>query len=182
MRTRLLPLGLILCAWQPTAAQIKDSLARPAVRLTQTMDKIRVDGHLTEPAWTTADSIADLTQVEPNEGVAPTMRTVVRVIATADAIIIGVRADDPEPSHIVSFARQRDAALDTEDHIKIVLDTYRDGRSGYVFAVNANGARYDALVAGQGDSENANWDAIWEAATERRADGWSTEIRIPIKS
>src|SRR5437764_11288899 len=163
MRTRLLPLGLMLCASQPTAAQIRDSLARPAVRLAQTTDRIRVDGQLTEPAWTTADSIAGLTQVEPNEGVAATMRTVVRVIATADAIIIGVRADDPEPSRIVSFARQRDAVLDTEDHIKIVLDTYLDGRSGYVFAINPSGSRYDALV-NQGGNENSSWDAIWEAA------------------
>src|SRR5439155_26990038 len=149
MRTRLLLLGLILCASHPSAAHIKDSLAQPAVRLTRTMDRIRIDGQLTEPEWTTADSIAGLTQVEPNEGVAPTMRTVVRVIATADAIIIGVRADDPEPSRIVSFARQRDAVLDSEDHMKNVLDTYLDGRSGYVFALNPNGARYDALVAAQ---------------------------------
>src|SRR5438045_3458622 len=182
MRTRLLPLGLILCAWQPTAAQIKDSLARPAVRLTQTMDKIRVDGQLTEPAWTTADSIAGLTQVEPNEGVAPSMRTVVRVIATADAIVIGVRADDPEPSRIVSFARQRDAVLDSEDHIKIVLDTYLDGRSGYVFAVNPNGARYDALVTNQGGGENSSWDAIWEAGKGGTGTGWSGEVSIPLKS
>src|SRR5213595_1854211 len=112
----------------------------------QTIDRIRVDGQMSEPAWTTADSIAGLTQVEPNEGVAPTMRTLVRVIATADAIIIGVSADDPEPSLIVGFARQRDATLDSEDHIKIVLDTYLDGRSGYVFAVNPSGSRYDALV------------------------------------
>src|SRR5947207_3335413 len=182
MRTRLLPLGLILCASQATAAQIRDSLARPAVRLTQTTDRIRVDGRLSEPAWTTADSIAGLTQVEPNEGVAATMRTVVRVIATEDAILIGVRADDPEPSRIVSFARQRDAVLDTEDHIKIVLDTYLDGRSGYVFAVNPNGARYDALITNQGGGENFSWDAIWEAATARTPTGWSAEILIPLKS
>ncbi|MFL5488278.1 MAG: DUF5916 domain-containing protein, partial [Gemmatimonadaceae bacterium] len=182
MRTQLLSLGLILCASRPAAAQIRDSLVRPAVRLAQTMDEIRLDGRLTEPAWTTADPIGGLTQVEPNEGVAPTMRTVVRVIATADAIIIGVRADDSEPSRIVSFARQRDAVLDSEDHIKIVLDTYLDGRSGYVFAVNPNGARYDALVAGQGGGENSSWDAIWEAATARTPTGWSAEILIPLKS
>ncbi|MDP9203392.1 MAG: carbohydrate binding family 9 domain-containing protein [Gemmatimonadota bacterium] len=146
------------------------------------MGKIRVDGQLTEPAWNIADSIAGLTQVEPNEGAAPSMLTVVRVITTADAIVIGVRADDPQPSRIVSFARQRDAVLDSEDHIKIVLDTYLDGRSGYVFAVNPNGARYDALVTNQGADENANWDAIWEAATARTQTGWSAEILIPLKS
>ncbi|MFL5568847.1 MAG: DUF5916 domain-containing protein [Gemmatimonadaceae bacterium] len=145
-------------------------------------DGIRVDGLLTEPVWTTVDSIGALTQVEPREGAAASMKTVARVIITADAIVIGVKADDPEPSRIVSFARQRDADLDSEDHIKIVLDTYLDGRSGYVFAVNPNGARYDALVANQGEDENSSWDAIWEAATARTPAGWSAEILIPLKS
>jgi hypothetical protein len=107
---------------------------------------------------------------------------VVRVITTGDAIIFGIQAYDPEPSRIVSYARQRDALLDNEDHVKIVLDTYLDGRSGYVFAVNPNGARYDALVTGQGGQENVNWDVIWEAATARMPTGWSAEIRIPLKS
>ena len=39
------------------------------------------------------------------------------------------------------------------------------------FAVNANGARYDALITDAGfrlsGRENANWDAIWEAASPR---------------
>jgi len=44
----------------------------------------------------------------------------------------------------------------------VVLDTFRDGRSGYVFAVNPGGARYDALVNPGGETENANWDGLWE--------------------
>src|SRR5262249_35919386 len=51
-----------------------------------------------------------------------------------------------------------------------------------VFAVNANGARYDALVNNNGEGANANWDAAWEAATQRTESGWTAEIRIPIKS
>lgn len=143
---------------------------------------VHVDGRLDEPAWATADSIADLAQVEPNQGAAPTARTVVRVLATGDAIIFGIRCDDPDPSRIVSYARERDPRLDNEDHVKIVLDTYLDGRSGYVFAVNPNGARYDALIANRGESENADWDGIWEAGTARTATGWSAEILIPLKT
>src|SRR5215218_1814560 len=166
----------------PLAAQGASAGARPAVRIREITGSVRVDGKLAEPAWGTADSIAGLTQVEPTEGGAPAARTIIRVLTTGDALVIGVRADDPEPSPIVSFARQRDAALTNEDHVKIVLDTYLDGRSGYVFTVNPNGARYDALVANQGEGENANWDAIWEAATVRTATGWNAEISIPLKS
>jgi hypothetical protein len=155
---------------------------RPRLRATPTTAGIRLDGRLDEAVWATADSIGDLVQIEPVEGGLPSGRTVVRVLVNADEIIIGVRADDPEPARIVSFARERDASLANEDHVKLVLDTYRDGRSGYVFAVNPNGARYDALVAGQGESENANWDAAWDAAAARTAAGWSAEIAIPVRS
>ncbi len=127
---------------------------------------VRLDGRLSDPAWARADSI-ELTQVEPQQGAPASARTVVRVLATADALVIGIRADDPQPDGIVAFARQRDALLDGEDHVKVVLDTYRDGRSGYVFAVNPNGSRYDALVADGGEHENSNWDGVWQALTAR---------------
>jgi hypothetical protein len=157
------------------------TMARPHLRVSTAPRGIRLDGRFDDPVWDASDS-AELAQVEPHERAAPTGRTVVRVLATPDAIIIGIRADDPEPGRVVAFTRQRDASLSNEDHVKIVLDTYGDGRSGYVFAVNPNGARYDALVSDQGESENENWDAIWEAAAVRTRTGWSAEIEIPIKS
>ena len=155
---------------------------RPTLRVGATATRIDLDGLLTEAAWLAADSIGQLTQIEPTEGATPSGRTVVRVLADAATIIIGVRADDPEPNKITSFSRQRDALLDSEDHIRIVLDTYLDGRSGYVFIVNPNGSRYDALVANQGEGQNADWDALWQAATARTSAGWSAEIRIPLRS
>lgn len=166
----------------PTSAS-RAAAARPVLRATVVAGhSIRVDGRLDEPAWTRADSIPDLTQVEPNTGAAPVYRTVVKVVTTTDAVVIGVRASDSEPSRIVSYARERDASLGSEDHIKIVLDTYLDGRSGYVFSVNPNAARYDALVSNQGDDENSNWDAVWEAMASRDSTGWSVEIMIPFQS
>ena len=164
----------------PILAQ--DPAARPQLRVASIREAVRIDGRLDEPAWATADSIAALTQIEPVEGARSAGTTVVRVVATADALIIGIRADDPEPTRITSFARERDAALANEDHLRIVLDTYLDGRSGYVFIVNPNGARFDALITNQGESEDVNWDALWEAAATRTPSGWSAEILIPAKS
>ena len=139
----------------------------PRLRIGTTRTALHVDGRLSEPEWAAADSIDGLTEVEPRQGDVPAGRTVVRVLASSDAIYIGVHAYDPNAASMVSFSRARDSDLKTEDHVKIVLDTYRDGRSGYVFAVNPNAARYDALVANRGEGEDANWDAVWEAATQR---------------
>ena len=143
---------------------------------------IVLDGALDDAAWRSADSIITLTQTEPREGTPASAATVVRVIASEDALYVGVRAAQPAGVPIVSYARDRDASLSNEDHIRLVLDTYRDGRSGYVFAVNANGARYDALVANQGESENADWDGLWDAVAARGDSSWSLEIRIPFKT
>ena len=104
-----------------------------------------------------------------------------RVLAGPKAIVIGIVCDDPAPSGIVSFSVRRDAALTSEDHVRIVLGPFLDGRSGYVFAVNPSGARYDGLINPGGESDNPDWDGIWEAATRADGDGWSAEIRIPSR-
>ena len=83
---------------------------------------------------------------------------------------------------LLRFAKIRDANITNEDHVKVVLDPFLDGQSGYIFAVNAYGARYDALVSKRGESENKDWDTIWEARVTTNETGWTAEIRIPIQS
>jgi hypothetical protein len=155
---------------------------RPVLRVGSLPSDLSLDGVLSEPAWASADSIANLTTVEPEEGGVPAGKTTVKVLANSREIVFGVVCDDPDPTGIVSFSKARDSDLDQEDHILLVLDTFQDGRSGYAFAVNPNGARFDGLVVAQGEEVNANWDAVWEARTSRGAQGWSAEIRVPIKS
>jgi hypothetical protein len=104
----------------------------PMLRVGSAEGVIHLDGRLDEPAWTAADSIAALTQIEPNEAAAAAARTVVRVLMNGEVMIIGIRADYPAGIGIVSFARDRDADLSSEDHIRVVIDTYRDGRYGFV--------------------------------------------------
>ena len=155
---------------------------RPVLRVGHLSGKIHLDGILSEPDWFRADSISNLTMIEPRQGDIPSGRTVVRVLATRRNLYIGVRCYDPEPDKIVAFSRTRDARLYHEDYIGLVFDTFNDGRMGYLFKINPLGARYDALVMRHGEDENSNWDAIWEAKTHIDASGWSLEMRLPIKS
>jgi hypothetical protein len=154
---------------------------KPTLR-TGALTGLRLDGRLNEPAWAAADSIADLTMVEPDEGGVASGRTVVRVLADANDIVVGVRCYDDNPRGIVSFSKARDSELDSEDNVAIAFDTFLDARSGYIFIVNPSGARFDGLASGESDGINSDWDAVWEAETTRDASGWSAEIRIPIKS
>ena len=171
---------LVLSLW--IALQLSQPPAAPSLRSAPLPDNIHIDGNLSEPAWAGAPAIDEFTQVEPDEGAAPSSRTTVKVLANARAIVFGITCDDPDPSGIVSFSVRRDAGLNSEDHVRIVLGPFVDGRSGYVFAVNPSGARYDALIEPGGENDVADWDGIWEAATARGPNGWTVEIRIPIQT
>jgi hypothetical protein len=161
--------------------QIADE--RPTLRAGALPTDFKFDGLMNGPAWWGAtDSIANLIMIEPEEGGVPAGRTIVKVLANANEIVIGVFCEDIHPEGLVSFSKARDSELAEEDHILIVFDTFLDGRSGYVFGVNPEGARFDGLVIEQGEDVNTDWDAIWEAKTSRDENGWCAEMRIPIKS
>ena len=155
---------------------------RPELAVGKVTAPVVLDGLLDDTDWLSAPATDNLRTTEPVEGAVPTGRTVVRVLAHEKYLVIGVECHYADPSDIVSFSKIRDTDLKEEDHVKIVIDPFLDGQSGYIFAVNANGARYDALVANRGESENKDWDEIWEAVIARQQYGWSVEIQIPIQS
>jgi hypothetical protein len=155
---------------------------RVALRVGEEREAVTLDGRLDEVVWSTADSIVNLVTIEPEEGAVPAGQTTVKVLVSPSEIVFGFMCHDSNPAGIVAFAKTRDFDLELEDNVLIVIDPFQDGRSGYVFAVNPNGARFDGLVSAQGEEVNTDWDAIWEAATSRDSRGWSVEIRIPIKS
>jgi hypothetical protein len=156
--------------------------APPTLRAGALPAGITIDGRLDEAAWSSAQPTDAFSQTDPSEGAPPTGRTVVRVFADRRALVMGIVCEYRDDVGIVSFSVRRDAPLTSEDHVRIVLGPFADGRSGYVFAVNPSGARYDGLINPGGESDNPDWDGIWEAATARLPNGWSAEIRIPVQT
>ena len=172
------PTGLYLMALSTTL--LMASRSTPRIRAGDGASSIVIDGSLDEAEWTAAEPADAFLQADPIEGAAASAPTVVRVLASPAMIVVGILCDDPEPAHIVSFNVRRDAPLNSEDHVRVVLGPFLDGRSGYVFAINPSGARYDALINPGGETENADWDGIWAAATEQTPTGWTAEIWIPV--
>ncbi len=170
---------LLLIQWSIVNGQTTE---RPSFKAGKLTEDINIDGVLDDPDWTNTPVLSSFLTTEPVEKGKPSFPTNVRVIASEKFVIIGVDCKDSSPVGIIRFSKMRDANIDSEDHIRIVIDPFLDGQSGYIFAVNANAARYDALVSNRGESENEDWDAIWEAQTSINDDGWSAEIKIPIQS
>lgn len=139
----------------PVLAQERSA---PALRAGSGVDTVRIDGILSELAWSVADMADTFAQTDPSEGAPPTFRTAVQVLAGRNTLIIGIVCDDADPHGIVSFSVRRDAGLQSEDHVRVVLGPFRDGRSGYVFAVNPSGARYDGVINPGGENDNSEWN------------------------
>jgi hypothetical protein len=143
---------------------------------------IQLDGFLNEDDWLNAPFTDALRTTVPVENGIPKFRTEIRVLASQKFIYFGISCFDDEPEKIVRFSKLRDTNLEVEDHVRIVIDPVLDGQSGYIFGVNPYGARYDALVSKRGESENRNWDVVWDARTQITENGWFAEIVIPIQS
>lgn len=158
------------------------TIERPTLQAGSFTGEITIDGILIEEDWQNAQVLDSFLTTEPAEKGTPSEPTFVRVLVNEKAIIIGIECKDSNPEKIVRFSKLRDTDISNEDHIKVVLDPFKDGQSGYILAVNANAARYDALVSNRGESENKDWDTIWEARVSIDENGWIAEIRLPIQS
>jgi hypothetical protein len=192
MYTRFVSLLLAgACLWPAFVfAQVQETggidyeTAREQRRLqaARTQDPIRLDGRLDEPAWQRAPLASNFVQNDPREGQPATHDTEVRLLYDERAIYIGVFARDPEPGKIIVNELRKDFNTGSADGFQVVIDTFKDERNGYQFAINPAGAKWDAQMSNEGRDNNANWDGIWDVGARIGDDGWYAEIEIPFKT
>ena len=170
----------LLLSARPGAAEEPQS--SPSTAVAPAAGPIVLDGVLDEPAWAEAGAIPGLTQQDPEPGrPTPFDTTRISILSDGENIYFGVVCPDPEPDKIAVHTLQRDAELDGDDTIAVVLDTFGDGRTGYLFRINAGGARQDGLISGKEDV-SLDWDGLWEARSRRTATGWTAEIALSARS
>lgn len=178
-------IALLTLTW-PGAVQGQQSDTVPAGRPTgpplfaiTVTEPVRIDGRLDEAFWNTADSIGEFRQREPEVGALSTERTLVKVARGPDALYVAIRAYDSDTRGIRASQWRRDADLSVDDNVLLLIDSFDDHRSGFLFGTNPNGAMWDAQFNGIDDA-NENWNGIWDVAVTRDSAGWTAEFRIPF--
>lgn len=174
----LLWLACLLQAQQPGP----EPSGTPAARAVRTDQPIVLDGVLDEAVWSRAEPVTRFLQKEPREGAPASETTEVRILFDTRNIYVGVFCRDSDPGGIRATELRRDDSLNNDDIFELILDTFHDRRSGYLFRINPLGTKYDATVANDGQTTNPNWDENWEVSTRITAEGWVAEIAIPFKS
>jgi hypothetical protein len=155
---------------------------RPMIVATPLADgeSIALDGRLDEPVWSRAVPGGGFTQVDPENGRPATEKTEIRILFGANALYIGVTCYDSEPARVMSYQRRRDEGLPADDKIQMVIDTFLDGRTGYFFEMNPQGAMTDALQSPT--DTNRAWDGIWNARVRQSEIGWVIEMELPFQT
>jgi hypothetical protein len=150
----------------------------PHLRAVRVSEAPRFDGRLDEPFWQKLPATDAFVQKFPDEGTTPSEATTLRVAYDRDALWIGI--DCPQRrSPIIARLTRRDRPIES-DSVSVALDTRHNGTQAFELAVNAAGVLSDLLRFNDTDS-SSDWDENWDARVSRRADGWSAELRVPLR-
>ncbi|MEM8487104.1 MAG: DUF5916 domain-containing protein [Bacteroidota bacterium] len=138
-----------------------------------------IDGRLDDTAWQDVPAFAGFKQVEPNNGEAAGMETLVWLGFDDRYLYVAAQMADTAGAGGVRVPDlRRDFDWGENDVFGLVLDPFGDARNAVSFQVTPMGTQRDLLVA-NGRQFNTEWDAVWQVRTEVNADGWTAELAIP---
>ncbi|MEP7327144.1 MAG: DUF5916 domain-containing protein [Gemmatimonadota bacterium] len=185
----LLLIAIPLLLQAPDTLPGVNGTGRPTFSVPRIEATVQVDGVLDEPAWRSAARLTGFSQYEPVDSRPAEERTEVLVWYSPTAIHFGILAYDRHPETIRATEADRDN-IDSDDHVIIYLDTFKDRRRAFFFAVNPLGSQQDgvrsegAASAGNifGGSIDKNPDYLYESRGRITDSGYIVEVRIPFKS
>lgn len=140
-----------------------------------------IDG-VFEEIWTRGTRLEDtFRQVEPKEGGEPSEKTEVYVMRDSKNLYVAFRCFDSDPSGIRAKQMKRDGDFDSDDSVALVIDPFRDMRTGYIFKMTAAGSKKDGRIT-DGSRVDFNWDGLWYGRASITDDGWTAEFAIPFQT
>ncbi len=165
----------LLLVFSSLTGQVPDKRQYKAVKV---LDAPVIDGLLNDEAWKEGDWADEFTQNRPYNGKPSVQRTDFKILFDDDNLYVAVRSFDTSPDSIVSRLTRRDQT--DGDLVGIIIDSFHDLRTGFLFAVSASGVKYDQMFTNDGQNQDPSWDPNWWVRTNINKDGWIAEMRIPF--
>ncbi|MCJ7446845.1 MAG: carbohydrate binding family 9 domain-containing protein [Bacteroidales bacterium] len=137
-----------------------------------------INGILDDEAWNEGTWIDDFIQNEPYNGKQASQRTEFKILFDEDNLYVAFKAFDTSPDSIVNRMTRRDQV--DGDLVAIIVDSFHDLRTGFVFGVSSASVKYDFMLTNDGQNENQSWDPNWWVKTSINNEGWIAEIKIPF--
>jgi hypothetical protein len=161
--------GLNLCG---------QDIVRKQYKATKILVPPVINGILDEEAWNSGEWIDDFTQNEPYNGNPASQRTEFKILFDENNLYVAFRAFDTSPDSIVNRLTRRDQA--DGDLVGIIVDSFHDLRTGFLFGVSSAGVKYDQMFTNDGQNQDGSWDPNWWVKTSINKEGWVAEMKIPL--
>jgi hypothetical protein len=138
-----------------------------------------LDGRLDDPVWAQAPAVTGFETFIPEYGKKQAEQTTAYMAYDEENLYFAFRCLDPHPELIKASLTRRDD-IASSDFVCLNLDTFNDQQSLYAFYVTPTGVQGDSRFAS--NKEDFSVDLVWDSAASMDAEGYSVEIRIPLKS
>ena len=143
--------------------------------------KIKIDGILDEPVWSSSEVAKDFKKKYPNDIGEVKRQTEVRFTYDNENIYFGFKVYDSGTA--ISRSLKRDVGNEGNDGVGIMLDPLNKKTNGFFFMVSAlNVQSEDQLSLTFQDKPTWSWDTKWFSATKDYGNYWIAEVMIPLKS
>jgi Domain of unknown function (DUF5916) len=124
--------------------------------------------------------LREFTQRRPDDGKPATERMVVYLGFDEKFLYAVGICYDTHPERIRARMARREDIFD-DDMFALSLDTFHDGRRGYLLLVNPLGIQADGIVAA-GQDDDYSFDTLWYSRGQRTPQGYVVWMAIPFKS
>ncbi|MEN8222810.1 MAG: DUF5916 domain-containing protein [Acidobacteriota bacterium] len=149
-----------------------------AIKIT---DPIKIDGILDENVWKNAPSIDDIfITYNPTDGQLFPKKTKVWVAYDSENIYFAFYCYDDETEKIKTSVTKRDNMFG-DDWVGLGIDTIGNRQSLYELFVNPSGIQGD-IYNTPSSGENSAPDWVWYSGGKIVKDGFTVEIKLPLKS
>lgn len=157
------------------------SAPRPSIRATRIDLPVTIDGLLDEEAWGRAVVNRDTwIQTIPEPGMPASQETILRIVYDDENLYIGAVLFDEDPRHLSIPGLEQDFDTQNADIFGVALDTYLDRANGFLWAVNAAGALWDAQAFNDQQDMSPAWEGIVDVRTSVNDSTWVVEMAIPF--
>lgn len=142
------------------------------------IEKPTIDGKIDDKAWDVVEWSGNFTEKDPDEGTPPAYDTKFKVIYDDKYLYIAIRAYDKEPELIQQRLSRRDGF--EGDRVNVIIDSYHDLRTAFVFTTTAAGVKGEEISSQNGGNWDASWNPIWYTNANVDDEGWTAEMKIPF--
>ncbi|MBN4085099.1 carbohydrate binding family 9 domain-containing protein [Flavobacteriaceae bacterium AH-315-B10] len=137
-----------------------------------------IDGLLSDIIWDKVEWGNNFIENTPDENTPPNQQTQFKIVYDEKNLYVGIRAFDTAPDSIVKRLSRRDGFVG--DRVNVVIDSYNDKRTAFVFTVTAAGVKGDEFATDNGNNIDDSWNPIWYTKSAIDKKGWTAEMKIPF--